>query len=865
MKEYIASIVKEIVKRLSLFIVFVLFYTIVRGQYGLEFSSHNVETDQRTSMMIGTSDPLVVNDQVSLSFDLSFLAFQPDYFGYVFRLVTDNGVNIDLIYDRRPDEDKNFKLVVGDDFTPISFNIPKEQLYYDWTKIKLDLDATKRALLFTVGTKTYVYQLKKTLILPFKVLFGANTVKGFKTSDVPPMRIKDIRIHEGSTLKYHWPLDNITGSEAVDTEKKNKAKVVNPIWVKRQRSQWKMASSFVLPGEASVAFDKDKETLYFVGNKSMKVLRIGEGTGVLQTYTTGEQNLVSGSQSFFDPVGQRVLNISIDQQLVSAYDSTARTWTKQFVSPTPGTNYLLFSKCYLPADSSIYMLGGYGHFKYKATVFRYHIPSDTWHSLPFAEGAIFPHYLGAMGNYGNDVFFTGGYGSATGDQMLNPRVSNGFFKIDFQQRAVNAVYEFPNALSDMVWANNLIIDEEKDIFYGLTFSNSKFKTELQLVKGGLQTKQNQPIGNTIPYDFHDIRSYADLYYAPQSKSFVAVTLFYDEDAGETKVMVYTLLAPALSYIAVSEGLTGGFLAHFMVYMSIILLFVLLIWFFFFKQKRRDVPLAPVEPAVVADAVLVEEVAHMEEPMVVPTEATMPRQPVGIYLFGGDLKVIDREGAEITKKFSPLLKELLIVIMLYTIRWERGISSEKLTELFWADKSVSSARNNRAVNLTKLSNLLELLGDLKITKTSGYWSMEPIDSIYIDYYRFNRLISQKKALPEADIKELLKIIDKGGFLFEVDFAWLDVFKSEMAIQVLTTLSKFMENLDIKDNAKLIIEVCNKIFYFDEVNEDAMAFKSRSLIELGYHSSALQCYENFCQVYEKMYAEPYSKSFKDILSD
>jgi len=426
------------------------------------------------------------------------------------------------------------------------------------------------------------------------------------------------------------------------------------------------------------------------------------------------------------------------------------------------------------------------------------------------------------------------------------------------------VYEFPNTLSDMVWANNLIIEDNKDVFYGLTFSNSKFKTELQLVKAGLQRRYSQSIGNAIPFDFHDIRSYADLFYAPNSKSFVAVTLFYDEDTDITKGEVYTLLAPALTYVAVDDTSTGALLSQFFIYLCIILLFALLIWFFFLKPKQRRAILSTEDPTTDREVIIPVEIVDLPDTTRIPLKANALRQPAGIYLFGGDLKVIDSEGNEITKKFSPLLKELLIIIILYTIRWERGISSEKLTELFWADKSVSSARNNRAVNLTKLSNLLELLGNLKITKTSGYWSLEPIDSIYIDYYRFNRLISQKKSLTEVKIKELLEIVDKGGFLFEVDFVWLDVFKSEMTIQVLTTLSKFMETLDIQDNAELIIEVCNKIFYFDEVNEDAMVFKSRSLIELGYHSAALQCYENFCQVYEKMYGESYAKSFKDILS-
>lgn len=240
-----------------------------------------------------------------------------------------------------------------------------------------------------------------------------------------------------------------------------------------------------------------------------------------------------------------------------------------------------------------------------------------------------------------------------------------------------------------------------------------------------------------------------------------------------------------------------------------------------------------------------------------------RHGAGIYLFGGDLQIVDLGGKEITKKFSPLLKEMLLIFILYTVRWERGISSEKLTELFWSDKSQSSARNNRSVNIAKLNSLLEQLGDFRVTKKSGYWCIEPMDTVYIDYLRFSRMVSNKKYFTETEIRELLDIIDKGGFLFEVDYEWLDNFKSEMSILVLTTLGNFIENLNVQDNAELIIEICNKIFYFDEINEEAMIHKCRSLLQLGYHSLALQCYENFCQIYARLYGEAYPKSFKDCL--
>src|SRR5690606_36788671 len=107
------------------------------GQYGLESSSHERELDKRTSLLIGTEKSIDLAKQTELTFDLQFKPYQQDYFGYIFRLILDEKLNIDLIYDRRQDNGRYFKLVVGDKFTDINFDIPKSDLFYQWNMIKI--------------------------------------------------------------------------------------------------------------------------------------------------------------------------------------------------------------------------------------------------------------------------------------------------------------------------------------------------------------------------------------------------------------------------------------------------------------------------------------------------------------------------------------------------------------------------------------------------------------------------------------------------------------------------------------------------------------------------------------------------------
>ena len=78
-----------------------------------------------------------------------------------------------------------------------------------------------------------------------------------------------------------------------------------------------------------------------------------------------------------------------------------------------------------------------------------------------------------------------------------------------------------------------------------------------------------------------------------------------------------------------------------------------------------------------------------------------------------LQVFERNGEEVSQRFSPLLRELFVLLILRSA--ENGISSEELTTMLWFDKDDVSAKNNRAVNLSKLRVLVESVGGCTIYK------------------------------------------------------------------------------------------------------------------------------------------------------
>lgn len=118
--------------------------------------------------------------------------------------------------------------------------------------------------------------------------------------------------------------------------------------------------------------------------------------------------------------------------------------------------------------------------------------------------------------------------------------------------------------------------------------------------------------------------------------------------------------------------------------------------------------------------------------------------------------------------------------MYTFKNNKGISSSKLIEILWYDKPTRSAQNNRSVNITKLKNLIKELGDCTIDKETGYWKINHnYKALKTDYYEVIQITKNKKTINRDRIDHLIKITQKGPFLSNLNYEWLDSFKQDVA--------------------------------------------------------------------------------------
>ena len=377
---------------------------------------------------------------------------------------------------------------------------------------------------------------------------------------------------------------------------------------------------------------------------------------------------------------------------------------------------------------------------------------------------------------------------------------------------------------------------------------------MQLIKGNIDNPEVEIVGDKIPYKFYDIRSNASLCYFPRQNKLFAYTSFVT-DSSTTLVDIYSIDFPPAEYS--TETFNGKSRKNlFLILIPIILLISSAILSLYIIRKRRA-------KRVSQDKIKTDTGGIDKKFKKHATEEPGKKPDYQLVLFGG-FQVFNLNNEDITNKFSPLLKELFLLIYLHTYKDNKGITSDQISEYLWFGKSESSARNNRAVNIAKLKTLLSEMGPVELTKKTGYWKIIGDTDIFkSDYHDFLEISSSKVNLTKLNICRLCEITRKGGFLSNSSYEWLDDFKSDISDRIVETLVAFAEKCKLETDAEFIIQLADCIFNFDKVNEEAMELKCKAEYFLGNHSLAKMTYEKFVKEYQKLYAEEFKRSFNELI--
>ena len=345
--------------------------------------------------------------------------------------------------------------------------------------------------------------------------------------------------------------------------------------------------------------------------------------------------------------------------------------------------------------------------------------------------------------------------------------------------------------------------------------------------------------------------FCNLYYSPDSSKLY--TIFNREIRNsDPEVSIYSIDFPP---IALKDTIQKTPSKN-KLWVGVIIFLIFLSGYGLYKFSRRKKDKKPVSIEIKE-----KETAPQEE-----IKKTFDRSKSSISLLGG-FNVKDKEGGDITNQFTPILKSLLLIILLYSVKTKQGISSNKLDSILWEDKDEKSARNNRNVSIRKLRVLLEKVGDIQVVFENNFWKITFGNEVFCDYVaaiQFIQDTSFDDFTKEATLYQLLELLVFGPLLPNTQADWIDNFKSDYSDITLDLLHSLLQKKEFENKEDIQLLIADTIFLHDIFSEEALRVKCSILYKKDKRSIAKSTYDNFCKQYKSLLGTDYKISFSTIVT-
>ncbi|MFI3316090.1 MAG: hypothetical protein SNF93_00750 [Rikenellaceae bacterium] len=858
-------------KRLLTILLSLFSMTQLYGQvddYGLLFKSVGVPQERRTSFEVPQKGDLEFKRSLDIEFDFRLELVSNNY-GYILRVVMDDEYSIDLLINNINPPALSLSLIMdghmlGDCL--ISQDIfTDETIFERWNSVKLSILPQENRIDFTCGFFNQSYECDSFERVNRAVaLFGCNEKPSFATTDVAPVVVKDLTINCDDRKAYCWRFKEHGEDFVYDENSNTKLTVRNPQWTIDKHSKWERTFTLKTQERSFPVFDNNKTIYAITSGKVVEFDLIGGESKVHRSEAIADIN--KRSTSFvYDYNMRKIKAFDVEDGVVniSTLDLESGDWSPNITEFVPARH--THANILLAPDSSLVQLFGYGFFRFNSMFY------NSKGEVKDLSETISPRYLSAVGVSENRAYIFGGVGNKSGKQELGPKLTHDLYEYDFAADSIAKLWEIEvNEKMEVAAKSLVIMPDDKTKALALFFSPLVKESQLFLHEIDLEEPRiNKILCDGIPYSFHDISSEAMLVHVASSHKLYAV-ITHLCDSGEYELNIYSILYPIINkesyYIEDVEATSRTFVIAVVLILAALIAIIII----YARGKKAKVAGKAAVAEAADDSVKEIVITGSESPRPTTHIEIHPqfqagggaRRLPGIYLLGG-FCVIDKDNCDITSEFTPLMKQLLSLIIIYTQHDGRGISNVKLKELLWYDKSDDKARNNRGVNVNKLRQQLKRVGNFNLNFNKSYWFIEYTDTDYCDYVYSMHILSNIDQVPREDVIALLSEISEMGLLLinqTVDF--FDNHKAEYTNMV---IDKLNHQLAKYDDANDKIALTNLIFKFDAVDEDALRIKCKALIDVGKNGVAKTTFDNFVREYETLFGEPYDKSFLEVTKD
>ena len=802
-------------------------------EYGVEITTYPLFREAYTSVSLDEGRPIHAG---SKTLELSFSLFtrSENVFGTIVRIITDGGANVDLMYTVGKGDVRNPMLVNGEYVTDIDVPVPEGR----WVDVSMCLNPkTGDINVVFDGEKVSVRDAGTKGAKSFRISFGLCPFEGFALDDVASVNIKDVSISLSGRKIRDWDMGVHEGDICYDAIKHKPALCVNPRWILDRYITWNQVYTTAFSEEPHVAFDESGNVIMTTDGKSVRSYNLSSGKETDMKGIGGIFPSNAPNQLICLP-GGRILSYNLDEKSYAFLEGAQ--WNGAVAAPSSDHDYWNNTSCWDEETNTLFCFGGYGHYRYRNELLIRHFSEEGMESWNLTIPEITPRYSPASCIVDSLIYIFGGRGNLSSRQELSPRYYYDLYSIDKKTYEVKCLWsrEDPEG-GHFVSGDNMIYDSEKDAFYIVGFSGNIFTLIKIDRENGDMERLSLPtvMAESAQYTYMNICRSGDRLYCVEVRS----------KADRSSVLnIYDMSYPPIPASVLEATTRGtpenvrpkgrGGLANYLLVLLVILLAAVIAVRKKSGKKSAEADLNDYEPTHYYD---------------------FSRSSV---CFFGGFRVNDKDGNDITSQFTPTLKYLLVLLILYSAKHKDGILGSKLNGILWGYKSEDSANNNRNVYMSKLRQILEDVGDVKMINKNKFWKIQFGEDARCDYLEAVRLYGENSS--EENVNRLLELLLRGVMLPNVELDWADKFKGDFSNATIDFLGRQFDRQDLPDN--MLLQAADTVFQHDYLNEDALKAKCRILCKQGKVGLSKDFYDKFCSYYKKSIGEDYSLSFKDIIS-
>lgn len=838
---------------------------------GLTFTAHTKNQDERTGLNLTPADPMAFSKNgFSMEFELK-LRDELHTYGYVCRVISGKTLSFDMI-SHLLESKLNFLLTEIDKVAATttiqdSTIIVKDQ----WLKIKLLFNQKK--IIVRVNDKEQVINQSFSKFDDIRIYFGANKDIHFYTNDVPPMTVRNIVIKDDKDkIVNKWELSTHNRDEVYDEITRKEAVADNPIWEIDKHTKWAKVASFVLKTDGSnvnplpqVAYDTISGRVFIVTRNRIYTYHIDTNRTDTIVPRKGYPyfRVGSSSQLVFDNKHNRLVSYNPDLPKLNFYDFDKNEWSAQSIIEVDTRQH--HNKFIDYNSNRLIVFGGYGIHRYNAQLSEIFISDTAKWNIKTLDSSIHPRYLSALCNLDDEnILILGGYGSASGKQEESPKNYYDLHKVNINTRQSVHLWSFTNDKDHYTFSNSMVADPNTNRIYALAYNNDRFYSSLFLTAFDIKTDtpSMQVLSDSIKYNFVDIRSYCDLFLYKKTSSLYALVQQELVSGESTVIDIYSLAFPPLSkdLIYTSESAKKENVLHFIFPLLITLFLITFVIFIclYWRKKHR-----------VASTELVDQAPSEPESLETLTDRPkIEKLSSAICLLGG-FRIYNKDGINITGEFSPTIKQLMVFLLLNSVKNDKGTTSQRLDETFWFGMDKENASNNRRVNIRKLRLLLLNVGNIEIVNKNSYWYLNLPQDVYCDYRDISQFLDKLTSSNYANeniIHHIVKIASAGVLLPNIDGEWVDKFKAEFSSKLIDALLEVLNNpLSQSQDPKLLLRIADVILIHDNLDEDAIRIKCKVLYTMKQKGLSKQSYDKFCEDYLRLLNTTPDFTYEDIIHD